>query len=410
MFKISHQDTGPIKSSRLIFDTLYTRVPIKISASTTHAVDIQVKWTTPLTGQHLGSIGEDGVFKLWSESNGPSPGTTSSTAQLSTASRPRRHFRLSGDPIPSKTLLPFSSLDFRVADAQTFAALVTRDGNLSVLEPRDHDAVGKGEWVDWMGARDYNVTQPIPSRGEETSFVVAWHQDVSPCWTLVDAGLDRRSMGLVVAAMDKAVVYRADPANRVLYVTVVLDGANDLVRGIAWANGSVRGHDVIATASKDGVARVYELRPARSGSKLESGTSPERGGADTHRSTTGNAVPGAATPRRNPLSGIGAGLAGISSAHDFAVAPDTSQITANTATDHNSRHIKSVATLVAELAGGGDEAHLSLWRVGFSRRGDLLTVTGDDGAVRVYKQAPGSRGDAKGEWTEYAEIDVKDWT
>lgn len=312
---------------------------------------VDVKWNGPFMGEVIGSIGEDGRFKIWQE-------------DVTEIANSGRRFKLIYTQV-SETRTPFMSLDFKQIMQETWVALITRDGMLTVNEPIDH-----GNLSEWQILAQTQVLQPPPPRSEETSFRVCFHKEQLPCWSAVNAGLDRRALSLAVVAMDVVRVYRSDK-NRRFYVAAELTGSRNILRDLAWANGSMRGTDIIATASKDGLIRVYEL------------STPE------HSQQSTLAAPAAPEPqpsprsRRNAPSGIGAGLAGASRVGD------------SHESDQDPGRVKHAVKMVAELTSG----HGAVWRVAFSQMGDLLVSTGDDGAIRTWKKASNNR------WLEYAEID-----
>ncbi|KAK0916783.1 hypothetical protein LTR02_000554 [Friedmanniomyces endolithicus] len=302
---------------------------------TAHNAEVtDVKWTGPYTGEHLGTIGEDGLARLWREDIHEPPNSG-------------RRFKKIFEQTTA-TGVPYMSLDFKTLGAETYLAVSTRDGYLSVSEPEDHDDLSAWRilWSDYLCK--------TPSRTEETGFRLSWHQEKLPAWPAVLAGLDRRSLSLAVAVGDVVKVFRTD-RDRKFYTAAVLEGAKGLVRDVGWANGSMRGFDVLATASKDGDAIAAE----------PSGV-PVRTRAD-----------------QPPRSGIGAGLAGGTRGKrdESAGVPGA---------------VRQEAKLVAELETHGGAP----WRVRWSAMGDLLISSGDDGTIRVWKKA------VDGKWMEAAEIDA----
>lgn len=180
---------------------------------------------------------------------------------------------------------------------ETYLATISRDGQLTVCEPVDHDDLS--EWqVMWQ---DYLCK--TPSRTEETSFRLCWHHEKLPSWPAILAGLDRKSLSLAVSVMDTVKVFRTD-RDRKFYTAAELHGAKGLIRDIVWANGSMRGFDVIATASKDGHIRIYELH-TRGATELPKSTTTNGHNNDSHGLASS---PKASS--RPAKSGIGAGLAG----------------------------------------------------------------------------------------------------
>lgn len=275
-------------------------------------------------GEVIGSIGEDGRCKLWQEDV---------TAVPMSGSR----FQLIMN-LASQTHAPFMSLDFKNIMQETWLALITRDGLLTVYEPQDQSSLN--EWTP-IAERWVSENNP-PQRQEEVGFKVVFHKEKLPCWTAIMAGLDRKSLSLAVAAMKDVLVFRTDKAKRFFQVAK-LEGARSIIRDLAWANGSMRGYDILATASKDGAIRIYEL------STLDSAqaTAPLASKANE----TISSRPG---PLKNVPSGIGAGLAGVSRALDIT-----------TENEQNPGRIVQRAKLTDTLT----DHHGAVWRVAFSQMG-----------------------------------------
>lgn len=279
-------------------------------------------------GEVLGSIGEDGRCKLWQEDVTEVPMSGS-------------RFKLITN-IGSQTNAPFMSLDFKNIMQETWLALVTRDGLLLVYEPVDQSSLN--EWS--LLAEHWVCGSNPPERQEEVGFKVAFHKEKLPCWTAIMAGLDRKSLGLAVAAMNSVHIFRTDKTKR-FYPVAELKGAKQIIRDVAWANGSMRGHDVLATASKDGAIRIYELSTPRS--------DKAQGAGDSATVADPIASPQLGKQRAN-VSAISRGLneasKGASSAQDFEQSPG---------------RIVQVAKLVDTLT----DHHGAVWRVAFSQMGKI---------------------------------------
>lgn len=281
-------------------------------------------------GEILGSIGEDGMFNLWQED------------VVETPNSGRRFRKISS--LRSETNVPFTSLDFKNIMTETCVALITRDGYLAVYEPIDSDNL-----TEWRPITRQYVCS-TPSRQEETGFKVCFHHEKLPCWTAIQAGLDRNALSLAVAAMDVVKILRTDKGRR-LYEAAQLTGARNIIRDVAWANGAMRGFDVVATASKDGAIRIYELSTptAVQGAAATSGVLIPPTIVETPSSPRGG------SGARNAPSGIGAGLAGASRSKESAQGED-----------QNPGAIKHAVKLVAELT----QHHGAVWRVSFSQMGE----------------------------------------
>ena len=121
-----------------------------------------VRWNGPFTGAMFGSVGIDGYCNLWLESQ---------TAEPLSGKRFQLIHR-----IPSKSRRPWQSLDFKNINHETYLALTSYDGNLAILEPRDHADL-PGDWSDWFSSSDFHIVDPMPPPSEETGFQVAWSPD-----------------------------------------------------------------------------------------------------------------------------------------------------------------------------------------------------------------------------------------
>ncbi|KAK3051282.1 hypothetical protein LTR09_007678 [Extremus antarcticus] len=308
-----------------------------------------VNWNGPYVGTHLGTIGEDGLLRVWQEDINETPHSG-------------RRFRKVFEQLTA-TGAPFMSLEFKNIGTETYLAAVTRDGYLSVLEPEEQ--AGLGSWgVLWA---DYLCK--TPPRTEETGFRVSWHKEKLPAWPAILAGLDRTCLSLAVSVGDVVKVFRTD-SDRKFYTAAVLEGAKGLVRDVSWAGGSMRGFDAIATASKDGFVRVYELHTPGAAASGAMASEPVVAASQ-------------AAPVKPGRSGIGAGLASSAKGRRDESAGASGAL-------------KQEPKLVAEI-----ETHAGApWRVDWSQMGDILVSTGDDGKVRLWKKA------VDGKWLEATEIDA----
>ncbi|KAJ5907638.1 hypothetical protein N7495_000320 [Penicillium taxi] len=309
-------------------------------------------WNGPFTGQHIGSVGEDMKFKIWQEDVTQPPNSGRRFRSIFRMTAPQRH--------------PFVSLDFRNIDLESWLAVITRDGYLMVMEPVSPDSL-----ADWQALDQFRVC-PAPERGEETSFRVQFHHDPNDITHSLLPDSDQKSLSLVVAAMDSVKIYRTD-ATRRFYHAIELNVHGDLVRDISWANGSVRGYDLIASGGKDGLVRIFEVYTTTVNQ------SPNSNSRKAERRQLSSSY-----MRATSQSGIGTALANR--------VPD-SVSNRQAAGDPQFRHsFKMVACI--------DSKHLDVWQVEFSFAGDSLISSGDDGAVRFWKKS------LSGEWLEYAETDV----
>lgn len=330
---VSATAASSIASCMVWFSQLSLRIlcPRVFSTSTANAV--QAKWNGPFMGEVVGSIGEDGRCKLWQEDATEVP--------LS-----GNRFKLIANLV-STGHAPFMSLDFKNIMQETWLALITRDGRLTVYEPSDQSSLN--EWT-ILAERSVSEDNP-PDRQDEVGFKVVFHKEKLPCWTAIMAGLDRKSLSLAVAAMKDVLIFRTDKAKRFFQVAK-LEGSRQIIRDLAWANGSMRGYDILATASKDGAIRIYEVSTPSSAKGPAAGTAAGPAAfAPTESLITDQ--------RRNAPSGIGAGLAGASQGADLQ--------------RENEQHPGRITQLV-KLTDELTNQHGAVWRVAFSQTGKSLQL------------------------------------
>jgi nucleoporin SEH1 len=155
--------------------------------------------------------------------------------------------------------------------------------------------------------------------------------------------------------MSSVKIFRSDRDRR-FYAVAELREARDLVRDVAWANGSMRGWDVIATGSKDGCLRIYELHA--DGNSVAANDSFGSSSLDSSAlEKSPLPVPAVGGRIRNAPSGIGAGLAGSTSRESAEQRSRDG--------DGAPGRIKETVTLLEEI-----NLHRgAIWKVAFSQGG-----------------------------------------
>lgn len=352
---------------------------------------VDVRFNGPFTTPSLASIAEDSKLHVWAED------------VLQPRNSGHRFRRI--NTLNSETAIPFSSLAFKNLMSETYLATITRDGYLAIYEPVNSDDLSS----DWGRIHGEPVC-PTPDRSQETSFSVSWHNESVPCWTAVEAGLDRRSLGLAVAAMGTVRIFRTD-RDRKFHPVIELTGARNIIRDVAWANGSMRGYDLIAAASKDGTVRIYEVSvpKARSGSdpavmkprdiNVPTILEPDSNGGD---SSNGNspAASGNALAQRNNRSALSSNLARAATSSALSTSSTDLASTPNQQFA-NMPPAPGIPRHEAKLVGEVGKEHGGVWRLAWSFAGDLLMTTGDDGSVRAWKKT------IDGKWVEAASLDIE---
>jgi nucleoporin SEH1 len=228
-----------------------------------------------------------------------------------------------------------------------------------------------------------------PAPGEEVSFKVVFDPNLEPSYNAVREGVPRDSLGIIVAAMNTARLWRTKMishdvslgpgSSKEFYIAADLMGHRGLVRDVAWAPGSIRGFDICATVCKDGLLRVFEIRtPSKDGRKVEYSKYP----------VTQAVVPAQRNPEngsRNGPSGIGAGLATVRSGPT-----ENRQHEGRSEPGQVPHEVKEVAKLDAHRG--------AIWHVNFDDDGQMLGTTGDDGKVLLWRRQP------SGSWIQSGEL------
>ena len=265
----------------------------------------------------------------------------------------------------------------------TYLALLKRNAELIVYENEEPENLES--WAEM----DTVVVCDKPSRGEETSFKVSFDPNLEPCYNAIRQGVQGDSLGLIVACMNRASIWRTKEISHTVslgssttkefYLAAELKGHRGLVRDVAWAPGNIRGFDVVATACKDGFVRVFEVTtPAKGGREARSrdyAKMPEKVVVPAQRATE-NGV-------RNAPSGIGAGLA------DAGFGLNQQQ-----EAEGKQGEVLHLAKEVSRL----ESNRTPVWRVEFDDDGQLLGSTGDDGKLMLWRREP------SGVWSRSAEL------
>ena len=200
----------------------------------------------------------------------------------------------------------YTSLDFMNLRYDTFVALATRDGMISLLEPPTPKKLDDLAEIDqfWI------CGGPVP-RGVETSFKVAFRHDERSNHMASLRGLDVEALSLAVTAMDVVKIYRLARSGeggssryRFQPPMAILSGSGCLVRDLAWSSETFDRHERIATAAEDDFIRIYELVGQISGGNEGTYFLPKSPSTDEVPSDSPSKT------QKYAPSGIGAGLAG----------------------------------------------------------------------------------------------------
>ena len=237
-------------------------------------------------------------------------------------------------------------------------AFISTDATVHVYECREPQ-----DLTHWLAIDVIHVLPAAPPRESEVSFCLAF---CPSRW-----GGEQ----LVIGAMDTVRVYRHNAAGKFRAAEELL-GHGGLVRDVSWAVSMGRSYHLIATACKDGHVRIFKL----ASSSAPVGAAVPRASITTAAAAAAAATAAAAVPASG-TSGRPRGGAGLSQglgADDLVPPPD-----AATLADDNEVGERWSVDKVADF---GDHRS-QVWKVAWNVTGTILSSTGDDGKVRLWKAA-----------------------
>lgn len=175
------------------------------------------------------------------------------------------------------------------------------------MEPADPDSLSPWNQIDQL----YPFGQH--HRGTEARFRLSLHQSEGPSLNALMAGLDPSAISLAVSALNSFKIFRAmKPENSSeggyqLFEMLHTDTGNAFINEVAWAPGCLLPFDRIAAACDDGTVRIFDIDTPN----YDDGSSKALTSRFGHPNASHQEA-SSSDKSRNPPSGIGAGLAGMS--------------------------------------------------------------------------------------------------
>lgn len=334
----------------------------------------QLQWLPPTIYPNLvASLGIGGRFKIWAEDPSAAPGRRFSTGKNVNS---KAAFETRSSKAPYRSF----SMKHNEETRHTYLALLAVDGRLTVYENEQPENLSEYAAID-----EFTICAK-PSRGEEVSFKVQFDPNPDPCYTALRAGVATDSLGLVVAGMTTAKIYRSrdiitasygvPQIQKEFYLAVEVEGHRGLVRDIAWAPGNIRGYDIIATACQDGFVRVF---------KIYTPYDPDDGKtwstSDLAKREQQALMPAGTPNEGQQPSGLTTSLA-------------KSSTNGGGKPNGQPGQVKHTAVEISKL----DSHRTPVWRVDFDDDGQILGSVGDDGKLMCYRQIP------DGSWAKSSEL------
>lgn len=214
-------------------------------------------------------------------------------------------------------------------------AFISTDGTVHIYECREPQ-----DLTHWIAVDVIHVLANPPVRESEISFCLAF---CPSRW-----GGEQ----LAVGAMDTVRIYRHNATGK-FRAAEELTGHRGLVRDVSWAVSMGRSYHLVATACKDGHVRIFKLTAASG--KLTV-TVPQKSKAVAGRKA----------------GALSQGLGGTNEAQPGASEDGTED-------ESEKWDVQMVADFPDHKA--------EVWKVSWNATGTILSSTGDDGKIRLWKSA-----------------------
>lgn len=288
---------------------------------------IRVSWVGPKHTPVLASGSHDCTVKLWEEIP---------DEEYLSGKRWRRRYTI------SDFKGPLYDVQFSQNTNCLKLAAIASDGVLRIYEAIDTSNLGF-----WTATFEEPLLNRPVSRQLQSSFSLSW----SPTPSYSD--------WIAVSVLDDAMVFKFDSQSGKYLRMGELPGHQGLIRDIEWAPVFGRSYGMVATACKDGMVRVYTLKPSTS-----------------RKGSNGGEESGRGERRENPR-----GHASASNTSDmFEKRPVQGFETAAEAPKVEPQESYDIALIHESDLHNGE-----VWRVTWNSSGTILASTGDDGQVRFWK-------------------------
>lgn len=206
-------------------------------------------------------------------------------------------------------------------------AAIGSDGLLRV-----YDALEPADLRSWTMISEISVLNSPPAAHLQSDFALSWCPSrFSP-------------EKIVVCALDQGFIYNRDPASGKLALAATLPDHSGLIRSVSWAPSMGRYYQLVATGCKDGKVRIFKLTERIS-----------------HKAR-----------------------------HHYDGSIQCSGVSVNASIDDGESLMSVDQTtpnvdIQVELVGQYDDHHGEVWSVSWNLTGTILSSSGDDGKVRLWK-------------------------
>lgn len=266
---------------------------------------IKVTWAGPEFGQVIASCSHDATVRIFEEDPREPPHS------------PRRWKKRH---VISDFRGPLYDIEFAPSHLGLKLASIGSDGVFRVHEALDPNSLNY-----WTMSTEINMlTNPV-ARHLQSSFALSW------CPSMFFKEY------IVCCVLEDGFIYQRDHMGKFIKVAQ-LPEHKGLIRDVTWAPSMGRSYQLIATASKDGLVRIFKVTPV---DKTDKGL-----------------------PETNDLT------------HDADINEDEEVVAA-----------RVPGPLKVELLSQFDDHRGEVWRVSWNLTGTILASVGDDAKVRFWKSS-----------------------
>ena len=291
---------------------------------------VSIDWASPEYGRIIATASYDRTVKIWEEN----PNNEECTG--------RRWDKLCTLNDSNGALY---CVKFAPAHLGLRLACIGNDGVLRI-----YDALEPSDLKSWTLTTQISILPVPPAKNLQSDFCLAW------CPSRFS------TEKLAVCVLEQAIIYERGRDNK-FHVAATLPGHNGLIRSISWAPSIGRWYQLLATGCKDGKVRIFKLTEKLAKNDSHTSTSSLQSSTATAATTSSSSSSGASVATETePNGGTGNGNKNVK----IAESP------LNT-------------SLEVELLSEHDDHKGEVWSVSWNLTGTILSSTGDDGKVRLWK-------------------------
>ncbi|KAH3679634.1 hypothetical protein WICMUC_000866 [Wickerhamomyces mucosus] len=286
---------------------------------------VKLDWASPEFGKILASVSYDKTIRIWEE-------------DLDEQHRSGRRWKKLAILNDSKG--PLYDIQFAPSHLGLKLSAIGNDGVLRIYE-----ALEPADLRSWTLTSEISILTTPTASHLQSDFALAWCRSrFSP-------------EKLVVCALDQGFIYQRDTSLNKLILVATLPEHGGLIRSVSWAPSMGRNYQLIATGCKDGKVRIFKLTEKFSSSRKKKVSTLNHNNSNNNNNNNNN----------------GGNDNGNNDLKDY-----------NLDTNLNSNESPNIDISI-DLISEHDDHQGEVWSVSWNLTGTILSSSGDDGKVRLWK-------------------------